>query len=49
MAKGQSLRLLSLLNKKGVFWELLALTFGSFHAPWGNPYIVPHLKVLVSV
>ena len=34
MAKGQSFRLLSLLNKKGVFGELLALTPGSFHAPW---------------
>ena len=34
MAKGQSFRLLSLLSKKGVFWELLDSTSDSFHAPW---------------
>ena len=34
MAKGQSFRLLSFLNKKGVFCELLALNPCSFHAPW---------------
>ena len=33
MAKGQSFRLLTLLNKKWVFLELLAFTPDSFHAP----------------
>ena len=36
MAKVQNGRLLRLLNKMGVFWELLALTLSSCHAPWGK-------------
>ena len=37
MAKGQSLRLLTLHNKKAVFMPLEA-----------NPCVVPHLKALIS-
>ena len=48
MAKGQSFRLLTLLNKKWVFQNFLLLPLAVFMLLEGNPFIVPHLKALIS-
>ena len=48
MAKGQIFRLLRLPNENGVFWNFYLSPLAVFMPLEENPYIVPHLKALIS-
>ena len=48
MVIGQSLKLLSLLNKKGVFGNFYLWPLAVFIPLEENPPVVPHLKALIS-
>ena len=48
MAKGQSFRLLTLLNKKSVFKNFELLPLAVFMPLEENPYIEHNLKALIS-
>ena len=48
MARGQSFRLLSLFNKKGVFWNFWLCPLAILLSLVENPYAVPHFKALIS-